>query len=315
MTQFGKVSRAAVVALTPAQLRVYALLCVYRNRDGEAWPRTSTMALDLGISEGRTREVLRELAGAGWIERRKIEDDRQRWLVHLEPEAEGEAPEAEGEQSEGRRVSSRPAEGDPPKPEQTPLLGTDQEQTKGSGDRAFDPELRAKLRSMALQGMPLEPRRFQRLVIDCWAVAVGKNPNAVKLTQPRAKLIDAARRLYGVDNTIKAAEGISLSDFHMGRERGKPARHDDLEVALRLKPRNNVEHFTRLWDEEGGVAQQQDPPEGLNGAPLIIAGTVGWAAAAAAALRDGWTLQECLTREPTRSELLEVEAALGSDDG
>lgn len=310
MIRFGKVSRQAVNQLSPAQLRVYAMLCTYRNSDGEAWPRVSTMARDLKLSARRVNQVLTSLDKSGWVERRTIHDDHTRWLVHLDPDEavtqegelptqEGELPNQEGELPACGKVGFPNQEGELPLTAIAPTIRTDKEQTIR--------ESMSKLRPMALRGEPIDPLRFRQLALECWAKATGRQPNRVKLTAPRKKLIDEGRSLYGTDGVIKACEGIALSDFHMGRERGQPAKHDSLEVALRLKPRNNLELFAHLWDEKGGPGQAKAISEGLNGAPLVITSAPGWVQEARQAMTDGWELAELLARQPTPTELQEVQ--------
>jgi hypothetical protein len=54
-----------------------------------------------------------------------------------------------------------------------------------------------------------------------------------KLDAKRKKIIARALAAYSVEDLYEAINGCAKSDFHMGREPGKPTRHDGIELILR----------------------------------------------------------------------------------
>lgn len=93
-------------------------------------------------------------------------------------------------------------------------------------------------------------RELHRLILECWAVAVGKGVGRVKMTDDRRKALERifdppSKKADGMDpsTVLKAAEGLALSDFHMGRERGSSKRYDDLTYALK-----RVELHATAWE-------------------------------------------------------------------
>lgn len=157
---FGTVPLEAAVAMTPAQLRVYVLLCGFANALGEAWPRTSTLASMLGLSRRRVRAIVQELKAIGWVEEAPAEPDDERLrLPHVAGlRAEGEQP--------GRMVTDRGAEGEQPDQAEIPLLGTDQRTEAASADAPAPQKPRAKK-----QEPPSDQEILQRAEAEGWLEA------------------------------------------------------------------------------------------------------------------------------------------------
>jgi hypothetical protein len=77
-------------------------------------------------------------------------------------------------------------------------------------------------------------------VFEYWRMKMGKNEGA-KLDDNRKKTIVKALRTYPLSQIMLAIDGCSLSDFYMGREPGKPTKHNDITLILRNS--TNIEKF------------------------------------------------------------------------
>lgn len=70
-----------------------------------------------------------------------------------------------------------------------------------------------------------------------------RGPSPV-LTPARDKKIRKALELYGSETCLQAIEGCSLSDFHMGKNKGG-RRYDDIELILR--DAKHIEQFVQYY--------------------------------------------------------------------
>lgn len=110
-------------------------------------------------------------------------------------------------------------------------------------------------------------RVLHEVLLECWAKAVGKVTQtgevlgSVKLTKARrAVFAQAFTDGYAPSLVLRAIEGIALSDWHMGRERGQPRRYDDLSYALRERrgaATAPIERFSALWEAKHGDEAQK----------------------------------------------------------
>jgi hypothetical protein len=78
-------------------------------------------------------------------------------------------------------------------------------------------------------------------VFSHWQVTMGKGPGTRLTPKRRKKIVARLSEGTTVDEMIRAIDGCAGSDFHMGRELGKPDKHNDLELILRS--RDKVEWF------------------------------------------------------------------------
>lgn len=79
-----------------------------------------------------------------------------------------------------------------------------------------------------------------REVFDYWCSVMSKTA-ATKLDRVRRRRIEWAIKHYGVVAAKQAIDGCARTDFNMGREPGKPAKHNDVELIFRTA--SNFERF------------------------------------------------------------------------
>lgn len=99
------------------------------------------------------------------------------------------------------------------------------------------------------EGKPSSKAAFTREVFEFWKAELS-HPKA-QLTQDRKKKIEERLEDSTVDEIKAAICGCKRSDFHMGREPGKPTVFDDIELICRK--RSKLEMFIALAPKENGV--------------------------------------------------------------
>jgi hypothetical protein len=98
-------------------------------------------------------------------------------------------------------------------------------------DRGPSPEsAHADDRSLSPELVPSKADHVAE-VFDHWR-SVMNSPRS-KLDPKRRALIARAIKLYSVFDCIAAIDGCAASDFHMGREPGKPTMHNSIELIFR----------------------------------------------------------------------------------
>lgn len=96
-------------------------------------------------------------------------------------------------------------------------------------------------------------------VFDYWVAVMKKDRSRVKLNDKRKRLIRSRlKEDWSVDDLKLAIDGCKASDFHQGRETGKPQVYDSIDLIMR--DGSHVEKFMgyagttqRKWGDLSGV--------------------------------------------------------------
>lgn len=93
-----------------------------------------------------------------------------------------------------------------------------------------------------------DPSDEVRAVFSFWVDTLrDKSRNRVFLSDKRRGKIERAVKLYGVQNCLKAIQGCSYSDFHLGRNQ-TGTKYDDIELILRDE--QHIDRFLQLYEDK-----------------------------------------------------------------
>lgn len=96
-------------------------------------------------------------------------------------------------------------------------------------------------------------------LLIAWQKAV--QPRSQRTPQRRKRIRDRLREGYTPSQVLKALEGITTSDWHMGRKRGQPKKYNDVSNALGPQMDRFIEDWTDLAKLDVGV-EVGKPSEG-----------------------------------------------------
>lgn len=97
-----------------------------------------------------------------------------------------------------------------------------------------------------------KPPTDGRRVFDAWVEATGKNPNQVKFSDERRRLVNARLKDWPLTDLIDAVRGWRHSPHHRG-ENDRSTVYNDLELLLRNA--KNIEMFRDLERQAHGQAK------------------------------------------------------------
>lgn len=168
-------------------------------RDGDRPHDSASLARLTRIPAGVFDEVIPRLTTIGWLESDEAKTPEQAQSIQTDSEIPQET------------AGSRPSRSRTPMPKSAPELNRTEE--KRIEEKKEDTSRAALARGVFA---------FWRTHLD--------HPNAIFDGKRGAAIIGRLKEGYTADQLKEAIRGCKLSDFHMGREPGKPAIHDGIKL-------------------------------------------------------------------------------------